>query len=277
MTAGGINQIIAQLRADKRTSAIVVCPICEGGSRRRRTLSVDLRDGVWLYLCHRASCPTKGAIPVQGDDGKLLMESTRAFTPRQMLAPLRLPEPGDPIADRVLPLLDGTALTPFSLCQGLRVCLKDPSTHVWIVRNVKEAVLGHVTRTTDKRMLTYRAVDAPFYGFYLGCPSTPCVAVVEDPLSAALLADDGINAICLHGTNLSREAAAEIVSELDDSTTYWIALDPDEAGRTATQMVGDRLRAAGSRRTWWWPLSKDVNKMSIQERRALVAELLRGG
>lgn len=274
MTAGGINRIIAQLRADKRTSGIVVCPICEGGTRKRRTLSVDLRDGVWLYLCHRASCPTKGAVPAVGNDGRILMDGGGSvLTPRPLMDAMRFPAMGDDIADRLVPLI-GDAVREFSNRHGLRVLVNNPDTHVWSIENALRMETGHVTRTKDKRVLTWRAINSPFYGVFT--PPLPLirnragtVVLVEDPLSASLLAEEGFRAVALLGTNLSREAAQEIVTGLGENTAYMVALDPDDAGRGASQKVLDRLRVAGARRAWQWLLPQDVNKMTIPERRAL--------
>jgi hypothetical protein len=249
---------------------------------------VDLRDGVWLYLCHRASCPTKGAVPAVGNDGRILLDGGGSmFKPRPLLERLRLPKYGDggsgadPISLRLYgdgsspPLID-RGLHPFALHHGLRVLENEPGTHAWIVGNAKGVVIGHVTRTADKRVLTWRDADSPFYGVYYP-PSVSdrqrTVLVVEDPLSAALLAEEGYTAVCLHGTNLARDAAQEIVHGLDKDVTYLVALDPDEAGRKSSQRVLDRLNVAGAKTAWQWLLARDVNKMTIPERRALADEI----
>lgn len=274
MTAGGINRIIHQLWTSGRTSAIVICPICEGGTRRRRTLSVDLRDGVWLYLCHRGSCTTKGAVPAVGDDGRLLVGWGKEFEPRPLPHFTRVLSATDPISLRLKTLIDRGNIG-FSLDYGLRVLVDEPGTHAWIVENTKGEKLGHVTRTEDKVVKTWRTKDGPFYSAFVP-PVTHAdrfsvVVIVEDPLSGALLAEAGFRAIALHGTNLSREAAAEIAA-WPGVKTFLVALDPDEAGRAASQRATDRMRAAGAN-THQWLLSKDVNKMTLDERGALCNDI----
>lgn len=261
----GINEVLAVLKAQKRDGGVMVCPFCGGGSRKRRTLSVNLRDGVWLWLCHRATCAAKGAIP--GDPRDLLApKDGTAFEPRVLLEPLRLPALGEQIADRVVSLI-GDALGPFAARYGLRVLETDPSVHAWEVCGFNGNHLGWVTRDADKNVKTWRAVDGPFYGFFRPedyAPRGPLV-LVEDCLSAALLAHEGIPAVSLMGTNLSNEAANDIVLWAKDHAQIVVALDPDRAGQLGAARVMETLRAHGAL-PLRWNLACDVNRMNAKAR-----------
>ncbi len=244
----------------------MVCPMCEGGSRKRRTLSMNLRDGIWLYLCHRGSCPVRGAFPAIGNDGKLVIGKTGAhFEPRPLGEAYCLPWSDCPIFGRLAPVV-GNVQT-FATAHGLRAIESRPGTHVWRIRNVAGKLLGHVTRTEAKLCLTYREEPGPFYGYFPGTSGGPPhrpVVLVEDCLSAALLADNDFPAIALLSTDLSREAVREIVDGLPSGTRFVVALDPDAPGQVATARVVYRLHAAGAdaRR---FILPQDVNKMTRPE------------
>jgi hypothetical protein len=280
LTAHGIRRVIAQLRDAGRTSACVVCPICEGGTRKRATLSVDLRDGVWLYLCHRATCPTKGAVPEAAMDGDFV-KTAPVFQPRPLLDGLRLPERGDPIGDRVYDRIEGS-LAEFAARHGLRVLESAPTTHTWIVHNMRGERMGHITRDEDKRIRVWRESEGPFYAVFWPKndrgPTQPykgAYMIVEDALSAALMAEEGVRAIALLGTNLSREAAQEIAVRLPDEPRIAVAMDPDEAGVTATSAIVNRLRALGVPAVSW-VLPSDVKNLPIATRKS-VAEKLKNG
>lgn len=238
MTAFAIRRIVDQLRAEGRLSAAVVCPICEGGSRRRRTLSVDYRDGVWLYLCHRGTCSTKGAIP---DRGERAMPERPAFVPTYCKHRLRLPMKGDGIVNR----------RGFGECEmlsrrhGLRVLEDSPDTHYWPLLGLDTHKRAWQTRTENKRIMTHRTLDRPVYGafFPFECGALGRLLIVEDPLSAALAAECGVHAVALCGTNL----AFSVAQEMRGFPRIVVALDNDEAGIKGGRRAVATLMSAGVR------------------------------
>lgn len=46
---------------DDETASGQICPACEGGATKERSLSVSRRGGVLLWHCHRASCGFRGS------------------------------------------------------------------------------------------------------------------------------------------------------------------------------------------------------------------------
>lgn len=268
-------RVIEQL--GERSHGVVVCPYCNGGSRNRRTLSVDLRDGVWLYLCHRATCAAKGAVPALGADGRLLVGAPSGFVPRPLEKPLRFPVLGDAVVESVLPVIgDANALNFFCREYGLRVLADEPTTHVWVIRGFGFEAKGYLTRTANKVIKTWRELDVPFYAVMLPEARDPLMPmiVVEDCLSAAALACEGVVAVALLGTNLSREAATEIAAHANKlRLPVLVALDSDEAGQTNAMRVVDRLRNAGVADSAAWLLRKDINKLTPDERGKLMESI----
>lgn len=274
MTAGGITRIISQLKDRGRTSACVRCPVCDGGKRQRATLSVDLRDGVWLYLCHRVTCNVRGAVPEGGANA----DPPVAFVARLMAHPVRVPRLGiDPIADRVAAKV-GDAVESFAMFHGLRVLEDDPLTHAWKIEDFAGHRRGWITRSEDKTIRTWRESERPFYGVFFpdgANDSDGPLVLVEDCLSAALLAEDGLWGVALLGTHLSREAAKEIAERVAQTgQTVVVALDPDPAGLGASQTVVHRLRAAGVSRVRMAALTDDVKNLDPSLRKAWGRSLL---
>jgi hypothetical protein len=268
-TAAGITRVLAQLRDAGRTSACVRCPICDGGKRQRPTLSVDLRDGVWLYLCHRATCAAKGAVP---DKGGSLPERP-AFVPRPLNVELRFPQGDDPILPRLRASL-GDATGRYVTTLGPRVFVADPSTLAWRIRGFDGRHKGWITRDADKNIKTWRSENEPFYAVFRSYRpelAGPLV-LVEDCLSASLLAWDGIDAVALNGTNLSSEAAREIVAwSGDHNVKIVVALDPDAL--KLAHLAQRRLTSLGARDAFVYPLAQDVKDMTPVVRDALVKNL----
>lgn len=267
MTAAGITRIISQLTAAGRDGGVVTCPHCDGGSRRRRTLSINLRDGVWLWLCHRGTCAAKGAVAA---DPSVKRAEPAAFTPKPLREAYRLPLGADPIVLQVAPLIDRPVFD-FAKQHGLRVVESEPSTSAWLLRDVDGRHIASVTRTRDKRITTYREIESPVYGWFPSrFPSSPVTVIVEDPLSAALCAESGVNAVALCGTTLSPITARQLRASGLLGNLVLVALDADEAGKKATFKIVDQLRAlnlyAGA-----WLLKQDVKNTPIGERDALVA------
>jgi hypothetical protein len=267
VTAFAIRRIVEQLEQDGRDGAIVVCPFCEGGSRKRRTLSINRRDGIWLWLCHRGSCPTKGALATTG--GSLPGSYKAPFKPKIMEWPLRFPELGDPIADRVVAKI-GDGLRGFSEYHDLRVHAADPSTHVWGLRDVRGYRRARISRDESKRVMTWREREGPVYGWFqprhdTGTPSF--TMIVEDCLSAALIAESSVNGLALCGTGLSHELARELAAVPERlGQRVFVALDPDEAGQSGSRRALERLRNVGIMASQW-NLTTDVKDMSTKDRR----------
>jgi hypothetical protein len=203
---------------------------------------------------------------------------TPEFVARPLEQPLRYANYPDPIAARIgLLLAEYTPVVEFAARHGLRVLENDSDTHVWDVVNVRGEYMGRLTRDETKRVRTWRERPGPWYATFrpTGENLAPgLVVIVEDALSAALLAEDGITAIALLGTNLSLEAAQEIAAH-DRGMTYVVLLDPDAAGMDATLKVAERLRTAGAR-AHSGIIDKDVKDMPLEERHDLINDLVAG-
>ena len=264
MTDSRVREALHKLADAGTIAATTVCPVCDGGSRKRRTFSVNFDGALALYCCHRASCNVRGALALVSG-GRSPVRTRDAFVPRALMSSYRLPHGldawGVDLARRGV-----RGLSDWSMRHGFRVLDRDPSTAVWVVRDVVGLDSGHVTRTRDKRVETWKTTPGPFYGCYsMRELATRPVWIVEDPLSAALLERP---AIALYGTNLSREMVAEWRGA--GLRNFIVALDADAytgAGRKACE----RLRAAGCNAAHAYLGRGDIKDMT-PERRAEVVE-----
>lgn len=275
LPAFGFRRIIEQMSGEGKDGGVVVCPLCGGGSRQRRTLSVNRRDGVWLWVCHRATCNARGAMAA--DPREILGRSKPSrFEPREFTHPVRLPQPGDEIWDRVWGLVPKNGCDQFALDWGLRTLLKNPEIYAWECYDLKRQLIGWQARAPHKVITSYREHDGPFYAAFLPDgteTNNTALLIVEDPLSAALMADEGVPTVALLGTNMSDDLADDVRNwSLRFDKRVVVAMDPDAAGLTAQRRVIEALRSMGGHPIPW-RLEKDVNKSSPHERRHLAQVL----
>lgn len=243
------------------TGVCTRCPVCE----RPGKFSVNFRDGLALFCCHRATCGVRGVYAIAGDGISREARKAAAFTPRPLTAPFRVPQAGDYWWDYVWSRMGAPAsnrVDHWCLESGFRVLSDVPDTCVWEIENLRRRVLGHVTRTKEKRVMSWYVSDAPRYGYWGPSGALNSILIVEDPMSAALFPGP---AIALLGTNLSREVVAELSLEAPKAK-YYVALDPDataQAGR-----VVERLRAGGLEALVIL-IDRDVKDMSVEQRSTL--------
>lgn len=207
----------------------LVCPKCDGGSTREKSLAVTRDAHGARWFCHRAGCGYKGGIgkPTHGAEPA----PAPAFTPRPLDAQWRFPERGEHWYG-VLTAKGVLAPTVPSWCArtGFRVLEADPDVAVWELRNVAGEVTGHMTRSADKRIREWIVRPGPVY-WYRGDRSPRFVWLFEDCMSAALASSE-TSAVALLGTKLPAGFMREL-SVLNPGHVV-VALDPgahDDAAR----------------------------------------------
>ncbi len=240
----------------------ITCPVCNGGdSREEDTMSLRLADsGVLLGTCYRATCPHPYIRAMGGAERDRV---AAAFEPKPLRAPYRRVSPKDYWGKE---WLDRTYASEFSQDmsraddRGLRVLVDNPDTAVWRLRALDGALVGHITRTKDKTIRTYKDIDRALYYFNsVSAHYIDSVFMFEDPMSAALCARPSV---ALLGTSIPDG----MVQDLKCSLSVLVCLDPgaEEAG----MKVYNKLTAAGVPATFV-PMSKDYKDMSLEERREL--------
>ena len=207
----------------------LLCPKCDGGSTREKSLAVTRDESGARWFCHRAGCGYKGGIgkPTHGGE----TAPAREFVPRPLDAPWRFPEPGEHWYKALTSRGVLRALVP-SWCArvGFRVLESDPDVAVWEIRNIGGEVIGHMTRSKDKRIREWIVRPGPIY-WYRGDRRPRFVWMFEDALSAALATSE-TSAIALLGTKLPAGLVGDLASMSPGHIV--VALDPgaeDDASR----------------------------------------------
>lgn len=194
-----------------------MCPRCDGGSSKERSLSVR-QDGIGVLKlkCWRASCGWYG-ISVTDKNAKLQS--------RQVKPPCVYREPTEPL---------GAKMRMRLVCDyGCN--LRRAKAHGWRqngwalvmpIRDPYGQTRGHITRTFDvyKKVYTFKATSQPWLDHWDG--GSCITVVVEDCISALRLNSIGYNAVALLGTSLTLDQAKEI-NEHYSSGKIWLALDND--------------------------------------------------
>lgn len=260
-----VEALLRSLNEQGVTGICTRCPVCE----RAGKFSVNFRDGLALYCCHRPTCGVRGVYAIAGAANAREVANGRAFTPRPLTAEYRLPLPGDHwwhYVEGRLGVPRPNVIHDWCLQTGFRVLHEDPDTAVWELRGFQREDLGHVTRTLDKRIQSWFVRPPPRYGFWPGADERQACLIVEDPMSAALYPGP---AVALLGTHMSREMAQEC-AHFDYGQRWHVALDAD--AMNAAKAVADRLRAAGLEARIV-PISRDVKDMTPAERTRLYEDV----
>lgn len=270
--SGSIQAIIADMR-DKQ-GGVYLCPVCSGGKRGRRTLSISLREGVWLWLCHRPKCGEKGALAASGE---IRRRVPATFEPKVLDWPLRFPEPGDAISQKIAGKIE-RPLRDFAQWHGLRVSEVHSASYAWAVRDLAGRPFGHITRDESKRILTWKGRDAPWYASFVAPvrlendPHT--LVVVEDCLSAALLAEEGVSAIAVLSDSMQMAVAQEIGRfAYARKMRIFVVPDPDNAGLQGAMRTVRRLQGAGAPHVGAWFSPQDVKDLSLLERKRMIHDM----
>lgn len=219
------------LRGVSRTT----CPRCGGGQSREISLSVRPVDhGLIKLSCWRVSCGWYALVLVDGS-------SQWEWSARKMPAARVFSDPVYPLAGKIRDTLaadyglDVAALDT----RGWRMAKGDKSPRLVIpIKNRMGQCIGHLTRTFDKPKIvsTYKNTAGPFLDVW-SLQGTPLV-IVEDCISAARVAQCGLSAVALLGTNMSHGDAKELrwIVDMYKHPTVFLALDND-ATKKAMQYV----------------------------------------
>ena len=207
-------------QAIARNESRIVCPTCDGGTQRERSLAIRAMDEIDCTVvklsCWRSTCSWY-AVTMPGGDVKF---ETRKLKPanvyREPIGPLSL--------ERNLSLPKRFGLLP--AVWAAHGWGRTGDTLVMPVLSPYGGVRGHVTRTftKPKRCMTYKATAQPWLDWWLDDEATATI-VVEDCLSACRLNGLGYNAVALLGTSMTAEQAKEIREQWP--ALVYLALDRD--------------------------------------------------
>ena len=241
----------------------ITCPVCNGGeSHEEDTMSLFAGISGLTGYCYRASCP---APTVRSDTLQILPTPPFKFEPRPLRAPYRLVTASDYWGKQ---WLDRTYAPDFfpdvagANRAGMRVLTDDPDTCVWRLRALDGALVGHITRTKDKTIRTYKDLDRATYYWNGANHTNKDLWIFEDPMSAALCPRE---AVALLGTS-APQGLVDDIKNWACSDTVLVCLDP--GAEDAGAKVYNKLVAAGVPATFV-PMSKDYKDMTLEERREL--------
>lgn len=208
----------------------VTCPFCNGGRNSEKSMSITRRrDGVILYICHRASCGRSGRINLEGHSNTNETTTTKEFKPRVYEGRTRSVETDDLISV-------GWWLTPED-AKTFQLTIEEGNIPRLIIpiRDFKGTKIGTVSRRMwpgdlRPKTLSYKEKDVPWLGWFMqpkypevkGLYTGP-VLVVEDCISA-MRASGYVPTVALMGCNLPLNDLMEILKITDN---IFLALDRD--------------------------------------------------
>ncbi len=237
------------------------CPSCNGGDTNEfGTMSLWIGDdGNLRGKCYRATCPAPFIAC-----GPVIGWTKPEFEPRPLTAPYRRVESTDAWGKEWIermgedPFFGSTKLANE---RGMRVLSALPDVAVWRLRALDSTLTGHITRTLDKKISTYKDLDRALYYWNGLDVAGRSLFVFEDCMSAALCEHA---AVALLGTSIADGAVSEIKAWCPSAVL--VALDP--GAEDAALKVYERLVGSGVAATFV-PMAKDFKDMTVAERREL--------
>lgn len=244
MHSEGIKLELAELQ--EGDTIRIVCPMCDGGSSREKSLSVTRNFDSGVYNCYRASCGVKGFIPLN----PLALPKIREHVPYKPKGWLEAKFDGADLwtpdfkysvfVEKYELDIDIMRLNDFSIRNGIQFINKDYRHHIgtglWLpLRDFNWQQWGIYTKKvegyewlSDNKTWTCKTddVDFPYYvpgGFDYKHDDT--VYFVEDPLSAVKVAQLGYLAVGLLGTHFQPNHVLELIKQ-KIRRIVWM-LDPD--------------------------------------------------
>lgn len=216
-----------------------LCPCCEGGSSRERSLSITRRSSTEAFFnCFRAKCGLGGGhiALYQSDDGSVLKARSRKPTTNQVTHNLTGLD-----RDVVEFFMSKYHMTPAQLAYGrfrttfdrrIYMPIFDPNrlNRGGAVRKYKELYQGRRELSSIPKTLNYFTPDSDricaswYYRLRSRRKSSRNLVVVEDIVSATRLTDY-VDAVSLMGTALSDDKQKEIKRQR--YSKIYLALDED--------------------------------------------------
>lgn len=200
-------------------SCMAPCPFCQAAHESKLAIT-RYEDGLG-YVCYRASCGARGAIPLASDNASRApreLPAKKEFKPREFTKTLQYPHGyAGELVDRIGGL-------PLPGRWDVRSC--GPDMVHYTLRDFSYSPRGWTTRTREKKIDSGRLVDKPLYGYYTGGYMPLWMWLVEDPLSAIRLAEADQSAVALCGTHASDGLLDELWDEHPSCRRIYVALDP---------------------------------------------------
>lgn len=209
------------------TEAQGLCPKCEGGSSRERTLSVSRRDSAILFNCFRASCGFSGRVAVAGAVHRDASTSrpSKGRTKLQTRTVVQLSQQSkDFLRERYS--IDSSDIEAYQWAATEENRLYVP------IRTGEGAEVGYQLRVLPDTAVQYNEPKALTYSeqpdvmAWYPRPGAVNLIVVEDIFSA-VRASKYDNAVALLGTHMNEERAKCLADFVGGTGTIYLCLDAD--------------------------------------------------
>lgn len=213
----------------------LLCPVCKGGTNEERTFTVSRVDDGLVYNCYRATCGTRGFIPTSGR----LVQPSQKHDPRESLRPYY--GEYNPLSDKDFAYFKERF--DLSRIPEFAIGVTERQEYVFAVRGPDgQRIRGYLIRaipwggspqaprqpTTvagkSKSFLLMHALGAT-QSWFVGEMGLDTVVLVEDHISAMKVAQQGVTAVAIIGTNIDEVKVREIA--LTRPKQVIIALDQD--------------------------------------------------
>lgn len=219
---------------DGQKATSELCPKCNGGRSKERSLSVGRDGGTLWWHCHRASCGWKGK---ESDGGTTLAGETHNAKKERSVSLIRGRIPA-PLRAELLSnySLDSETLDKarWSYTPSYEVRHADGVLSYYGPRVIMP-IIGPEGQVRGEQFRSYSGhkkkaiingyVDQQMMSWYRWRKYGRVLCIVEDIPSAIRVAEAGVDSLALCGTTLTIERIVEIREQ--EYKSVWLALDND--------------------------------------------------
>lgn len=263
--------------SEGQTSAGNLCPVCNGGRSRERSLSVGRSNGLW-WRCHRASCGWKGGdsyagTDLAGQDHDTVKERTALYKSIPIPAPLLAELCRKFTVDSETIRHAGWSYTDNYSVRHNDGGLSDYGPRVIMpIFGPAGETRGLLFRSYSghrKKAIINGTAGGEMMSWYRWRKYARTLCIVEDQPSAIRIAEAGVDSLSLCGTTLNIDRILEIREQ--GYKSVWIALDND-AFNTAVGFVNKFSRYLPSLRVKH--LDMDFKDMPVDSFQLNIQELI---
>lgn len=249
--------------SNEETRSGQICPACAGGPSKEGSLSITRRGNHLLYVCHRATCGTRGVVGIYGqvreDDSRNKRVRKRAHIPVSRLdsaiVKFLSAKHGVPESSIILAELGWTGEGTSSYARRFSFPIFGPNSRKrgTSYRSYEGKEPKAIVRLDDDEALSLC--------WYKWKRTSDVLILVEDQMSAIKIAPHH-HAAALLGTNLSEAKVHEILLEDKPYKRIYLCLDNDATYEAIKQQLrlSNRLTTMTVK-----PLEKDIKNMNPEE------------
>ena len=220
--------------AEGERKAGQLCPDCDGGSSRERSMVVGMEEGQIWWRCFRASCQFKGKERTMGGFGSSSIKKPTELRPQEVVSPL--PQDAKELLSLKWQIEEGMFdWAKWGWCKSYR---GGKERLVQPILSPSGARRGETYRSLCGQLpksIINKTTEEPMICWYRPRKHGKVLVVVEDQASALRLASHNVDAVALCGTLITTDRLDGIKKE--ENARVYLCLADDATAQAVRYAV----------------------------------------